>query len=57
MNAFAASKLQELQDFCTRNPTDPACTGGTPVSESSLFVLMSLGLFGLGVTRRRRLFS
>ena len=43
VDAFANSKLQEIVDYCTLHPEDPACRGGT-VPEPS-----SLGMLGFGL--------
>jgi hypothetical protein len=43
VNSFAQSKLQEIVDYCTLHPEDPACQGGT-VPEPS-----SLGMLGFGL--------
>ncbi|MCP1337960.1 VWA domain-containing protein [Futiania mangrovi] len=54
VQAFAASKLQEILDFCDLNPNDPACQPGTGVSEPSLAGLLFFGLTGIGVMAYRR---
>ncbi len=54
---FANTKLQETLDFCALNPTDPACTGGEPVSEPGMIGLFGLGLMGLGVAAIRRRYA
>lgn len=54
VNAFAASKLQEIQDFCTRNPNDPACqTNGVP--EPGTLALLGLSVLGFRLAQRRGL--
>lgn len=41
---FAEVKLQETQDFCEENPSDPACTDSEPVPAPAGIALFSLGL-------------
>ena len=56
VQAFAASKLQEILDFCDLNPTAPECqpgNGGGQVSEPGVLALLGIGLAGLAVARRR----
>lgn len=53
VTAFATAKLQETIDFCTRNPNDPACQPGTSVPAPGALALIGVGLFGLGIMRRR----
>ncbi|MCP1336443.1 vWA domain-containing protein [Futiania mangrovi] len=59
VETFAKGKLQEIIDFCTVNPSDPACqtgggsSGGSQVSEPGVLALLGLGLVGLAVARRR----
>lgn len=56
VDAFARSKLQEIVDFCTLNPNDPACQGGggNSVPEPGSLALVGLGILGLLGARRRR---
>lgn len=51
VQSFATSKLREIIDFCTANPTDPACQGNVP--EPGTLSLIALAMFGLGFLRRR----
>lgn len=53
VTAFAAAKLQETIDFCTANPTAPGCQPGTSVPAPGALALIGVGLFGLGIMRRR----
>lgn len=52
VTAFATTKLQETIDFCTANPTDPACVNRVP--EPGVLGLLGLGVFAVGATYRRR---
>jgi hypothetical protein len=50
---FINTKVKEIKDdFCARNPTDPACVGTVP--EPGFAALLSIGLAGLCAIRRRR---
>ncbi len=53
VTAFAASKLQEIQDFCTRNPNDPACQQNT-VPEPGTLALLGLSVLGFRLVQRPR---
>jgi hypothetical protein len=53
VTAFAEAKLQETIDFCTANPTAPGCQPGTSVPVPGALALFGIGLFGLGLARRR----
>lgn len=53
VTAFAAAKLQETIDFCTANPTAAGCQPGTSVPAPGALALIGVGLFGLGIMRRR----
>jgi hypothetical protein len=50
---FSASKLKEIQDFCTLNPNDPACLIGD-VPEPGTLLLIGVGALGARYARRRR---
>lgn len=52
VTAFATAKLQETIDFCTANPNAAQCQGST-VPEPSVLALLGIGLFGIGVARRK----
>lgn len=49
---FIRTKVGEIQDFCTQNPTAPECQGNN-VPEPGTLALVGLGLFGLA---RRKFF-
>ena len=53
VNDFANSKLQEIVDYCTLNPTDPACSANN-VPEPGTLSLFGLAALGIGLTQRRR---
>lgn len=51
VETFANAKLQETLDFCTLNPSDPACVS-VGVPEPASLAIFALGLMGLAGRRK-----
>ena len=51
---FITTKVAEIKDFCTANPTAPECNPNNNVPEPGSLALIGLGLFGLASLRRRK---